>query len=311
MRFHLATIGDAAWNRDALRYWIDLLGQDAVGRHVGTADPGEADRIVFVDLQQHPDDVFLRTLRRHPLARAHAGKVLVYDERDRPVRTFPGVYVSAHRGVGRAVAGGPYPRLHTVASAGGMEPDLLWSFAGARTHPVRDRVLALTDPEGLVRDTTGVSVFSTAVDDTARQAAQADYRQLLGRSRFVLCPRGHGSSSFRLFETLAAGRVPVVISDRWLPPPRVDWSSCSLRVAEQHVDAVPDVLRERLSDWESLAAQARAVYAEHFREDRLWDHIAESLSALPTSARPASWWRQPAGLRLAAAAARRTFSAAG
>ena len=30
------------------------------------------------------------------------------------------------------------------------------------------------------------------------------------RSKFFLCPRGTGTSSIRLYETLSAGRVPVI-----------------------------------------------------------------------------------------------------
>ena len=44
------------------------------------------------------------------------------------------------------------------------------------------------------------------------------FRSVMGRSRFVLCPRGKGTSSIRLYEALAYGCVPVIISDDWVAP---------------------------------------------------------------------------------------------
>src|SRR2546423_4170060 len=35
-------------------------------------------------------------------------------------------------------------------------------------------------------------------------------------SKFILCSRGVGTSSVRLFDTMRMGRVPVILSDQWL-----------------------------------------------------------------------------------------------
>lgn len=295
MRFHLASVGRHDWNVSAVALWRDVVAQDSVGRHTIVDHPEHADRIVFVDLQQHPSDPFLAGLRTHPLVRTYRHKVVVYDQRDRPVRTFPGVYVSAERRLlpHPGVLGGPYPRLHTSVEPYDHEPDLLWSFLGARTHPVRDVLLSLTDPRGVARDSSAAPMFSDALPDRQRvEAARCEYRELLGRSAFVLCPRGHGPSSFRLFETLAAGRVPVVISDRWLPPPRIAWSTCIIRVAERDARTVPTVLREAREQWPRRVAAARSIWQQNFAPDRIWDHIAQSLAEAPLRRRQGPWWAQ-------------------
>jgi hypothetical protein len=66
---------------------------------------------------------------------------------------------------------------------------------------------------------------------------------------FVLCPRGVAPSSYRIFEAMKAGRVPVIIADEWVPPLGPDWTEFSLRVPEAGLLDVPQIL-------ESLAARA-------------------------------------------------------
>ena len=66
-------------------------------------------------------------------------------------------------------------------------------------------------------------------------------------SIFVLCPRGKAPSSFRIFEAMKAGRVPVIIADEWVPPTGPSWPEFSLRIPEAHLQNVPQIL-ERLAD---------------------------------------------------------------
>ena len=53
------------------------------------------------------------------------------------------------------------------------------------------------------------------------------FREVLEASKFVLCPRGQGTSSIRLYETLASGRVPVIIADDWVARRGPDRDRCS------------------------------------------------------------------------------------
>jgi len=285
-----------------------LAAADQVGAHQVAESAADADAVLFVDLAQHPGDALLRALRRHPLTRAYPQKVCVYDERDRPFASFPGIYVGGTPSLGRrtAVSGGPYPWLLTPIPRSNVAPDLLFSFSGARTHGVRDAVLGLTDDRARLRDTTGMNFFGWNVDQAgvADDDARADYTTTIQRSKFVLCPRGHGPSSFRLYETLAAGRVPVVISDHWLAPPRIDWEACLVRVGERDVVRVPQLLAEREADWPRMAAQAAATYDANFAPGRLWHHYASSICELLPAAPARPWWAQREVLRVTAGAVR-------
>src|SRR5204863_9824065 len=101
------------------------------------------------------------------------------------------------------------------------------------------------------------------------------------QSKFCLCPRGRGPSTWRLYEALRAGRPPVIISDDWVPP-AIDggWEQCSIRVAERDVERIPEILREREPDAERMSAEARRVWQEWFSLETFFHRMADWCLAL-------------------------------
>ena len=140
---------------------------------------------------------------------------MVYDERDQPWRSFPGVYVSMPRSSfdARFQRSWGYFRIPEVVDRGD-EPDLLWSFVGSLSHPARRPLLSVRHPDALVEEVPPFVFWDTAQPDF--HARRDHFRSVLMRSRFVLCPRGRGTSTYRLYEVLAAGRIPATISDEWI-----------------------------------------------------------------------------------------------
>jgi len=157
-------------------------------------------------------------------------------------------------------------------------PSRLWSFVGSRyTHPVRAKLLALEDDRAHLEDTSG-SAQSHLRGETGDGAAQfrRDYIEMLHDSKFVVCPRGMGASSMRIFEAMRAGRCPVIISDDWLPPPFVDWGACAIRLAESDLDRLPELLRERESEAEAMGERAQSEWRHVFGEEALFHHVVEA-----------------------------------
>lgn len=301
VRIFVATIGTGPYHEQQRQIFLDLAGVDAIGHHGVASDPESADAILMVDLHQQPNDPFLRSLRRHSLVRRFRDKTFVYDERDLPFFTLPGIYVGGSARMGRrGVVGGPYSALPNTTVFAERVPETLFSFAGARTHPVRDEVLRLRHPRAELRDTTGV-VLADSTHVLTREARE-QYASMIKRSKFVLCPRGHGAATFRLYETLAAGRVPVVISDDWLPPPRAAWAQAIVRVAERRVRHLPEELERLEPEWPALRAHATGLWAAHFAPSRRWDHYAESIAYLRAARRCRThpWWMDRGVLRVAA-----------
>jgi hypothetical protein len=297
VRICVCTLGSAAHQlRKRERFWT-LARQDAVGVHEPEPDPERADALLFVDTHNHYEKSLLPPVRRHPLVRQFLHKAFVYDERDVPIFTLPGVYVSARsRGWHRhAILGGPYDHVLNCLSPATEPPDLLFSFQGADCHRIRGVVLELSHPRGIVRDNGGVDFFRPREAGPERLAqAREEYAALIHRSKFVLCPRGRGPTSFRLYETMMAGRVPVVISDSWLPAPGIDWSRAVVRIAERDAPRIPALLEALEPRWPELVAGMQAEFFAHLAPDRLWHHFASSIAELARARRRwgVPWWMQ-------------------
>ena len=210
-------------------------------------------------------------------------RTFVYSQRDVPFAWAPGMYTNFPSSRANAgVAGSFYVTHHhrepgglaeDLEAARGRPPDLLWSFMGTLANDqVRQRLREIDDPDSFVKDTQQFSDEvrwgwgSTHLAEG--RAAFSEYAASLGRSAFVLCPRGIGPGSIRLFEVLQVGRCPVVISDDWLPPPFVDWEACSIRVPEARIHDLPKILREREPQAGSLGRAARLAWEQFFSPER-------------------------------------------
>jgi hypothetical protein len=281
MRIYLTT----AYNQGvALRFLRTAAASDRFGVHEIVRQPESADAILFVE-NAEPEDPFYRRLLRHPLVRESGHRVFMYNEFDLPYCALPGLYVSMPRSSfdeTRQLAF-PYlfrPNEFVSEVYGQLTPrDLLFSFMGARNHRIRRRLIAMTHPRAQLEDTSSFSIWFSK-DPSEMTTRKRLYADLLARSKFVLCPRGAGTSSYRLFEAMEAGRAPVVISDRWKEPTGPDWSSFLVRIAEADVQRIPDVLKELESQAGDRGRAARAAWEEWFAPDSIFHHAVEGIATL-------------------------------
>jgi hypothetical protein len=277
MRVYLPRIGTAPFVDgpvDELEY---LASADRFGIHELTADPAAADVILFA--QCHMVDWRLRAVREHPVTKRFWEKIMVYDQRDRPWRSFPGVYVSMPARTFDPVSqrAWGYFRAPDVVSPS-ADPDLLFSFVGSPTAPCRRQILDLSHPHGVVEESRDFMFWDSAAVGFAERRTR--YQEVLGRSRFVLCPRGRGTSSFRLYEVLAAGRVPVIISDEWVPPRGPAWETCSIKWREGRTDGLIELLEERSQDWHALSSAAAEVHRQFFSAEASFHRIIDQCADL-------------------------------
>jgi hypothetical protein len=216
----------------------------------------------------------------------------VWDLGDRPTGFEPGLYCSLPRPLfdGRRHRTFCYPIFSNelVGPNDLGDATLLFGFVGAISSGLRARMIESLRTRGR-SDEMLVAVQAgpwDAMFGSGGLAIKRDYAAALGRCRFFLCPRGNGVGTVRLFETMRAARVPVILSDDYVLPAGIDWDNCSVRVPEKELAGLPQLLRERNGDWTRLATNARAVWESHFSPEKILDRIACHLRELLCSWRP-------------------------
>jgi len=264
-----------------LPLYAELAAQDRFGVHSEAANPEEADLILFLDGHQHYRDLELGAIRRHPLVTRYREKTFVYSEVDQPWCAMPGLYVSMPKSSfdtrrQRACAYLTLPNGYVTPTPEPMEAEaLLFSFLGRKGNQTRERILRLKHPRAVIADTSASDFFGSHNETVDRQKQR--YAVVMARSKFVLCPRGAGTSSFRIFETLAAGRVPVIISDLWVPPVGPAWEKCALFIKERDIERIGPVLEKHEASFPAMSAAARTEWEQWFAPEVMFHRMTEAL----------------------------------
>ncbi len=122
----------------------------------------------------------------------------------------------------------------------------------------------LVDTSFIVRD----KYWGDITDESERKATREEYVKNMVNSDYVLCARGAGNFSYRLYETLCCGRIPVFINtDAALPYDDViDWQSYGVWIDESELGSAAEKIAEFHS---SLSADD--FYELQFNCRKLWE----------------------------------------
>lgn len=257
---------------------------DRFHQHTLTDDPTTADLILIVRTLSHDGSPFLR-LRAHPLVRRFRRKCFLYDLNDRVAPVLPGIYPSVERRWHRRwrTRSGPY--LDEVANPfltynpATAERRYLYSFLGSvRSAPVRGRLAEVPHgARGLFVDTSAqAEEVARCGTDEEKQEFARQYADATKLSAFVLCPRGVGVGSRRLFETMMMGRAPVVLGDDWVPPDGPAWERSCVFIAEKDAAQTPRILAEREADAPEMGREAQRQWQEWYAPEVLFHRAVES-----------------------------------
>ena len=254
----------------------DQMLQSANTPYEMTDRPEQADIIVFWEPHQRSQVIRIPRLRAHPLVQQFPNRVVVVSVEDSPLGLLSGLSASLparrhhphrHRTWLYYRTNNPY--LHSLrASRQVSSPPNLASFVGAPSHALRWRLFEMAD--SLARH--GISLTATPYNhfvirqDPRLKPSQLAFIDSILEAKFSLCPRGNGAGSYRVQESLAFGRAPVIISDDWVPVADLDWEQFAIFVAENSLHELPDILREHEPRWKEMGDIAKQTYESHFSQ---------------------------------------------
>ena len=269
---------------------LEKLSQiDEFGVHLITKSAEDADLILFVKFTG--GGPFFNTLW-HPLYRRYRQKCRVFCSGDKPIYLMPGVYTSLEKNAydpNRCVS---FHYLHGPQNPFILDDRIeepaqtLYSFLGSSgTHRVRTKLFGSLPTNPFVKDTLVLREKVQGISDSEkRQSARLDFRKTYADSlyaaKFILCPRGFGTASFRIFEAMRCGRVPVIIADDWVEPKGPDWSSCSVRVPEKEVSNTHKILLQHALSAEQMGKVARSEWERWFSPEVSFHRLVETAELL-------------------------------
>lgn len=121
-------------------------------------------------------------------------------------------------------------------------------------------------------------------DPIARIQLRDEYLHNLFSSDYILCVRGAGNFSIRLYETLAAGRIPVIVdTDLALPcADVVDWQGLGVWISIGDIDRIDEVVaRSHAEDgaegFEQRQWAARAAFVDVLSAKAFAGYVAQHL----------------------------------
>lgn len=131
------------------------------------------------------------------------------------------------------------------------------SFIGSITHPIREQ---------MVKELQGKEGYFISIEPTSLHS----YCYIMSQSKFVLCPRGYGKTSFRIQEAMQFGATPVYLSDDFLIPD----GFLGVLFAKDIKDAV-DLME--VSDFLHSSNYESALFFDQFTYEAVANRIYENL----------------------------------
>jgi hypothetical protein len=249
--------------------------------HTLTNDPDAADLIIFVEF--YGGGWYFERVRRHPLVRKYREKCFLFCSNPFVIPYLPGVFTGIEKRWASArtrpgfYLGRTKNEFTTYAPASDDLPYLFSFMGAARNASVRENLSSLNHPRSIFQDTTADfdRVLHRKMDASERLDYHWRYAELIRTSKFNLCPRGLSASSIRVFETMSMGRVPVVLSDGWIPPRGPSWEEFSIQVPEKDFARIPRLLEEREAEAVEMGERARREWERWFSDEVLFHHLVE------------------------------------
>jgi hypothetical protein len=245
------------WNEVLSSSFIDVVGTTEV-----------ADVLLFIDCHQYLGHSVRDSLANLSKVLSHSGSIIVYNERDRPDFDMIGMYTSVTRWMmsDRFVS---CPYIRTMYRQKYDVPSFrsrLVCFRGTNTHRCRLRIPNITD------DTVDCKLITAS---NSGMVAKHEFQKWMSNFQYSLCPRGHSPNSFRIFESMWSGTIPVVISDSWQPSHGFDWTRLALFVKESETSNVFDIIRSDRHEYSSRIEYLNAVMQQFSEKEFLSTYYSD------------------------------------
>jgi len=175
-----------------------------------------------------------------------------------------------------------------IPDIGDIKKDVFCSFVGSITAPMQGW--------GLVSHNLRMKMLETLVDkpeyvlkpkswtSEVKKDRQDLFLDITKRSKFTLCPRGYGATSFRLYEAMQLKSVPVYIYHEKPHLPfvdRINWNDICVLININEIDQLDQKLKNITDEqYSNMLDNIEKTHLKYFTLEGMCDGILETLENL-------------------------------
>lgn len=166
----------------------------------------------------------------------------------------------------------PLPLICSPLLHKSQEKNIEISFVGSLTHPIRETLY--NSYKGNRNFQFYVKNWELKIDDEKLNI----FFDITSRSKFTLCPRGYGKSSFRLYESMQLDSIPIYVYDEpWLPwENEIDWDRLILKVPIDEIRNLEYNIKN--IDKDLFISYKNEIYDQYFSFEGVYNNIIKILS---------------------------------
>jgi len=153
--------------------------------------------------------------------------------------------------------------------------DIFCSFVGANTHSVRQELY------NIYKDDKNFYFSMGEWRIKIEKEKEMEFKDIAERSIFSLCPRGNGPTSYRLWEVMQLGFIPVFIYDnKWLPwIDDIQWDDICVLIKTDEISCLKTLLLNITdSQIKDMVEKISKVYDEYFTLDKVCKTIINKIN---------------------------------
>ena len=242
--------------------------------------PEESNAIILQEENSFKNFRYIEDLLKDQFISKYAYKIFTINDDDCATGLLRGLYTSLpsyrfRQDIHVAVPYMQFPNELVFDEILGSEPEYLASWRGnTKSNRLRLKLI------NTMAEKTDVIIERTNSWLNHDLKEKATYVELIQKSRFSLCPAGWAPVSFRIYESMALARCPVILADSFVPPIGPNWKDFALFYPEKKIDKLHAFLLEHASTSSQLGCNAYKNWQQHFSPEVIGRYYAQALAAL-------------------------------
>ena len=200
---------------------------------------------------------------------------------DAPMENVDFLDIDVYSAGGNYAKGIPIPLICSKMPSSVLsesKKSILCSFVASNTHSVREKVVEYCQKHNVFY------VSSKTWKYDVNKTEFESYVDIIKKSIFTICARGYGKQSYRFYEALQMGSIPVYVYDNepYLPfSNEINYNDFAIVLNVDDIDKLKDILLSKTEeDIQSMVRKGKEIYDKYFTLDKVTSKVIDLVGEL-------------------------------